>query len=392
MKKVCFLCDSVLSIGGVQRVLAVIAIALSKEYDVTIISLQDDEKSDMSLYDLDKSNVKIKFFHPIFPNGLYNKWHLIGSGIYKEILPKNKLTSEFYAHTSFPRSLRKQFINKLNSQQFDTIIGVHGGLSMKLATIRHKLNARKVIGWMHNSYEAFFEKSPAYYEGLASHFRFQMRKLDDFIVLCHADAKRYAEEMKLKPIVIYNPLTIATGRECNPFCKRFLSVGRMTPLHKGFDILIEAFALFAQEDQEWQLDIVGEGEEEEKLKQLVTEKKLEQRIHFHKFTHHIQDYYQQASVYVLASRWEGFGLVLVEAMSHGLRIISCDLPVTHELLPKECSALFISEDINSLYETMKRYTSTSDKIIKAESVKAIKTASMFRIEETCKHWMNIINA
>ncbi|MCQ2222841.1 MAG: hypothetical protein MJZ35_03520 [Bacteroidaceae bacterium] len=208
MKKVCFLCNSALSIGGVQRILAVIAIAISKEYNVTIISLHDDENSDLSLYDLDQSNVYMVFFHPIYPNGFYNKSHLTGSGIYKKTLPQTKYASEFYAHTSFPRRLRTQFINELNKHNFDTAIGVHGGLSIKPTTIHHQLNAIKIIGLMHNYYEAFFESKPTYYEGLSSHFKYQMQKLDDFIVLCNADRCRYEKELGLHPTVIYNPLTL----------------------------------------------------------------------------------------------------------------------------------------------------------------------------------------
>ena len=55
-------------------------------------------------------------------------------------------------------------------------------------------------------------------------------------------------------------------------------------------------------------------------------------MHLHPFTTHIQDYYSQAQVYVLSSRWEGFGLVLVEAMAHGLPVVSSNLPTSLEIM------------------------------------------------------------
>jgi Glycosyltransferase len=97
-------------------------------------------------------------------------------------------------------------------------------------------------------------------------------------------------------------------------------------------LLIEAFSIFAKENQEWTLDIVGEGVEEQLYRKLIRDKKLKERITIHPFTNDIQRYYSEAQIYVLSSRWEGFGLVLLEAMAHGLPIISSDLPTSREIL------------------------------------------------------------
>lgn len=390
MKRIGFLCESVLSIGGVQRVLAVIAIALSKEYDVTIISMNDNEKADSSLYNLDKSNVHIRRFSPSYPQGLYSKLHHLGSGIYKTILPKNDITSQFYAHTSFPKKLRKQFIEELNNYNFDAIIAVHGGLSMKLATIRQSLSASKVIGWMHNSYDAFFENTTCYYPGLASHFSHQMKKLDDFVVLCHADADRYNHEMGLSPTVIYNPLTVEPGMPCDLHAKHFLSIGRMTPLHKGFDILIKAFSQFAKENKEWQLDIVGEGPEETALRTLIKEEKMDKRIHLHPFTQNIQAYYSASSVYVLASRWEGFGLVLIEAMSHGLPVVCSSLPVTNEIMTNSQAIFFEKENVNDLAEKLKNISERPFEDVALQSKASLQHAKRFFPDQVIDEWKKLI--
>lgn len=352
-KRICFVTNTIFTIGGVQRVLAVVAKKLAEHCDVTILTLEDTPDCDRSIYELDQSDINYIFFRFPEVSKLNDLVHKAISGFYKKILSKNQYTSEIYAHSSFPRCMRNALILTLNQGNYDVIIGVHGGLSMKLATIRKQLNAQKVIGWMHNCYDAFFNNIPAYYEGLEDHFKWQMKKLEDFIVLSHTDAQLFKENMGLSPTVIYNPLTLTPGEPCNPKAKKFLAIGRMVPLHKGFDILIKAFAQFAKINQEWVLDIVGEGSEKEKLQQLIHHYQLDNRIIIHPFTNHIQDYYSAASVYILSSRWEGMPLVLAEAMSHGLPIISSDIPISKELLNnQEFAHLFHSEDSSSLAEVM----------------------------------------
>jgi len=359
--KICFFCDSIFSIGGVQKVLAVIATELSKIHDVTILTMDNKSAMDLNMYNLKESNIHIKFFSFIE----INKWeyftHAPFSGAYKKFLIHNRFTSYLYSLSSFPQKRRKQLIKILNEGNYDIIIGVHAFLSIKLATIRKKLNAKKVIGWMHNSYQAFFENNPAYLDGLKSHFKFQMNKLNDIIVLTKTDAGLYKKNLGLETKVIYNPLTITTTCRCNIGSKTFLSVGRMSYRHKGFDILIKAFTLFCKSNNDWKLNIVGDGPEKDNLEQLIKDCKMERRIKIFPFTQNIQKYYSEANVYVLSSRWEGFPLVLMEALSFGLPVIASDIPVCKELLDnKSFCILFKNEDINALAKNMLLYAESNN--------------------------------
>lgn len=385
---ICFYCDSIFTFGGVQRVLAVVAKALSASHRVTILTMDSPTLEDTSLYGLNQADITYQYlsYSPLrmaeyFPCKAY-------SLLYKKVLPHTGLTSGWYAHSSFPASRQKLLAKKLNEGNYDVIIGVHAFLSIRLATIRRKLNARLVIGWMHNSYQAFFENRPAYLEGLQNHFIHQMRKLDEVVVLTHMDAQLYQQQMQLSPTVIYNPLTIEAGERSNPEARKFLAVGRMSPRHKGFDILIEGFAIFAEQDMEWTLDIVGEGPEEGMLRQLIARYGLEARIKLHPFTKEIQRYYAGASVYVLSSRWEGFGLVLTEAMAHGLPIISSDIPTSQELLANSPHAmLFRSEDAKDLAD--KLLLMSRNKELKLLGDEAIRQSGHFSIETAVKEWENL---
>ncbi len=108
-----------------------------------------------------------------------------------------------------------------------------------------------------------------------------MTKLDGIIVLTNYDRELYERELNLFPIAIYNPLSLTPEGEGSPAYKRFLSVGRMSHLTKGFDILIEAFAIFARDNKEWTLEIVGEGPEKPALlKQIARHKAGKQGNNF----------------------------------------------------------------------------------------------------------------
>jgi glycosyltransferase involved in cell wall biosynthesis len=208
-------------------------------------------------------------------------------------------------------------------------------------------------------------------------------------VLCQDDANRFhAYDKAFTPTVIYNPITLKPGKTAAGSSKRFLTVGRFTPLHKGIDLLIEAFNLFAQANKDWRLDIVGEGQEEQKYKTLIDKYHLEDRITIHPFTNQIQDYYSNAQVYVLSSRWEGMPLVLVEAMSHGLPIISSDLPVSHEILG-EHGLMFKNGNVKDLAQRLEDATHLD---WQKKSEEALTIAKRFDVASIVKQWKQLIES
>ena len=163
-------------------------------------------------------------------------------------------------------------------------------------------------------------------------------------------------------------------------------MGRFTHLHKGFDLLIDAFHLFAATDNEWTLDIVGEGPEEALYRQQIAQYGLGQRVRLHPFTTNIQQFYSEAQVYVLSSRWEGFGLVLVEAMAHGLPVVSSDLPTSEELLG-DFGLYFENGNVEQLAERLKEATQMD---WPKKSAEAIRIAQRFDISKIILQWKEIL--
>ena len=388
MKKICFITDSIFSIGGVQRVTAVIAKELAKHYDVTIITFDTKEQKDTSLYGLSEANIRYRFF--TYPKVRRIRKFLckVYSGFYLKMQLQGKLWSDLYAHSSFPSELRNGLVSELKNGNYEVIIGVHAPLAARLATLRKLFPNTKLIGWIHNSFEALFSKNSLYIgTERKRHYVYQFIKLDKTILLCNHDAETYNQYDKdFKPTVIYNPLTLKPGGPSQGTSKCFLAVGRFSRQHKGFDLLIEAFHLFAQKNNEWKLDIVGEGPEESFYRELISKYKLESRIEIHPFTNNILKYYSNAQVFVLSSRWEGFGLVLVEAMAHGLPVISSDLPTSIEIMG-DFGLYFKNGDINDLAQKLEEATLID---WHKKNKQAIDIANQFKVEPIIQQWKKII--
>jgi glycosyltransferase involved in cell wall biosynthesis len=390
MKKICFLTDSIFSIGGVQRVTAVIANELAKDNAVTIVTFDKPETYNTELYDLGSSNITFRSFcYPVIKSWK-RKLYKLYSGIYLKCHFQSKWASDLYAKSSFPAPLRNALAKELRQVHYDVIIGVHAPLAARLATLRPYLPNTKLIGWIHNSFDALFSEASLYIGAdRKRHYVYQFQKLDQVIVLYNQDAEAYnLYDSSFRPTVIYNPLTLKPGKQSEGNSHRFLAVGRFSHQHKGFDLLIEAFRIFAKNNQEWNLSIVGEGVEESLYKTLIQKYHLEDRVKIHPFTNNIQDYYSHAQVYVLSSRWEGLPLVLVESMAHGIPIISSDIPTSKEIMG-DFALYFKNGDIKELAQRLEDATHLD---WQTKSKEALRIAQQFDVNKIVEQWKLLIES
>ena len=119
---------------------------------------------------------------------------------------------------------------------------------------------------------------------------------------------------------------------------------------------------------------------------MIQQYQLENRITIHPFTNQIQLFYSESQVYLLSSRWEGMPLVLVEAMSHGLPIVSSDLPVCKEILG-DFGLFFKNGDIQELAQRMEDATHLD---WQKKSDEAIKIAQRFDVNQIAEQWKQLI--
>lgn len=145
------------------------------------------------------------------------------------------------------------------------------------------------------------------------------KKYDRFVVLTHEDKSYWGNLPNIT--VIPNALTFSAARPASLHNKKVIAVGRYS-YQKGFDFLISAWEIVHRFQPDWTLDIIGEGEWLPRLQRQIDVSGLNHCIRLKPSTNHIEEEYLQASLLVMTSRYEGLPMVLLEAQSFGLPIVS----------------------------------------------------------------------
>lgn len=178
---------------------------------------------------------------------------------------------------------------------------------------------------------------------------------------------------------IYNPVIPPENPVISKMdTKVVLAVGRLDP-QKGFDLLIKSWAMVNAKHPDWALKIVGDGREKDRLQELIAESGLKQSVNIEPSTSNVFLKFAEASLFVLSSRYEGFGLVVVEAMSAGLPVIAFDCQTgPKEILATGGGFLVTPEDCVGLADMINRYID-SPKIWRNLSLEAIETSKRFSL-------------
>jgi glycosyltransferase involved in cell wall biosynthesis len=163
---------------------------------------------------------------------------------------------------------------------------------------------------------------------LARDVRRSVGRFDGIVVLTGDDERDYRELVdgaSTRVVQIPNALPALGGGVASLDAPVVVAAGRLTG-QKGFDLLIQAFALVLREEPSWKLRIYGDGSARGELARLISELGVGSNVSLMGTTTDIGSELASASVFALSSRFEGFGMVIVEAMSKGLPVVSFNCP------------------------------------------------------------------
>lgn len=215
-------------------------------------------------------------------------------------------------------------------------------------------------------------------------------QFDRFVVLTEED-KRYWGDLA-NMTVIPNALTFQTSQVAGLDNKKVVAIGRYTH-QKGFERLVYAWQELAPRFPDWQLDIVGDGEEREALQRLICECGLERQISLVRPTKDVERVYRDASLFVLSSRYEGLPMVLLEAQAFGLPIVAfrCKCGPEDVVSDGETGFLVDEGDIAALADRMALLM--DDESMRKRMGQKAKEASLRYDEDVIMaQWMNLFKS
>jgi glycosyltransferase involved in cell wall biosynthesis len=218
--------------------------------------------------------------------------------------------------------------------------------------------------------------------------KFGAKKFDKFIVLTNGNLDEWQiANMKVIP----NPLSFFPKENAKLTNKKIISVGSHN-YNKGFDRLIKAWKIIHQKNNEWKLDIYGKNNNNFDLSKMIKKMELENSITLHEPTKDILNKYMESSIYVLPSRSEGFGMVLIEAMACGVPCIAFDCPSgPKDIINNDEDGILIENgNLDAFSNAIINLISNEDKR-KLLGKKARENVKRYHIENIAPVWDKLFN-
>lgn len=219
-----------------------------------------------------------------------------------------------------------------------------------------------------------------------------VRRFDRFVVLTEEDKGYWGNLPNIE--VIPNAALFIAPRYSTQNEKRVIAVGRLD-YQKGFDRLIEAWALVQQNPacRSWRLDIFGQGEWQEMLEGMIQARGLGQTARINPPSKQIGEEYAASSILVMSSHYEGFPMVMIEAMACGVPVVSYDFKCgPRDIIREGDNGLIIPEgDISALAEGICRLIQ-AEELRRSMSMKAQEVTTTYSEEKVMRRWITLFNS
>ena len=308
--KIVYLTPALYMAGGVERVLTLKANYFAEHfgYDITIILTEGKDKP---------------IFYP-----LSNKIKVVNLNIGFEELWTCSFIKKFFVYLKKQRLFKKALTSELMAIRPDITISL---LRREINFINDIPDGSRKIGELHinrANYRNFSTQNVGLVKRLFAKYWSHnlvahLRRLDKLVVLTEKDCEAWVELDNV--VAIPDPLSLYPKTVSPLTEKRIVAVARYSH-EKGIDLLLQAWALVEKQTDGWRLDVYGDGDRIP-YNQLIEDLRIDRsRCELHGRTDNVETEYINSGIFVLSSRFEGFGMVLTEAMACGLPVVSFDCP------------------------------------------------------------------
>ena len=296
--------------GGVERVLTLKVNYFAEHfgYDITIILTEGKDKP---------------IFYP-----LSNKIKVVNLNIGFEELWTCSFIKKVFVYLKKQRLFKKALTSELMAIRPDITISL---LRREINFINDIPDGSRKIGELHinrANYRNFSTQNVGLVKRLFAKYWSHnlvahLRRLDKLVVLTEKDREAWVELDNV--VAIPDPLSLYPKTVSPLTEKRVVAVARYSH-EKGIDLLLQAWALVEKQTDGWRLDVYGDGDRIP-YNQLIEDLRIDRsRCELHGRTDNVETEYINSGIFVLSSRFEGFGMVLTEAMACGLPVVSFDCP------------------------------------------------------------------
>ncbi len=376
MKKISIL-SLHLGYGGIEKCVCSLANMFALDYDVEIACTY--KLLDEPAFYLDP-RVKIKYLTDVKPNRVE----------FKNSLKKHryvKAIKEGFRGVKILNLRKSTMIDYITSCDSDVIISTRDIFNDYLGM--HAKKGVLKIGWEHNHYH----DNMRYAENVIR----CSSKLDYLVLVSNSLNAFYKGKLRntnCKTLFIPNAIEfipeLSDVSKLNN--KRLVSVGRLSH-EKGYLDLIKMFNIIHHDYNDWTLDIIGDGDEREKIEKLIHELDLEDAVTLHGFKDKdfIYKTLHDSSIYLMSSYTESFGIVLLEAMSEGLPCVAfSSAEGANEIITSGNNGYLVKNRNFSAYIKIVEDLIEDNNKRKKIGKEGRRTVSKYSTEEVSKKWFKLI--
>ena len=304
--------DGLYNSGGMERVLTEKVNFFKREYGYDIIIITTEGKGKSSFFSLEKE-VKVIELGINYSN-IQTKKNIFMRKIStffkkrKHLFKVKKIVKQYKPDIIISLGDNSSIIGELKNNNIAKVLEIHFEKSKYLNITNNK---NGVLGKLIYKYKKLKTIK-------------MIRNYDEFIVLTKDDKKEWLKDIKIQNIrEIPNPLPFVSDKISKQENKVIISVGRLEEV-KDYYTLIKVWEKLFRKYPDWKLEIYGEGSLRGKLQEKINTLGMETSLILKGTEKNIKDKYLESSIYIMTSKHEGFGMVLMEAMICGLPVIAFD--------------------------------------------------------------------